>query len=141
MNTDRDASVSPRVNPWTTRKWAVVIEEGKLQLVEVSEPITLQWMQEKVQGLIENVYREPGPVPGYSLDVWGNDEARLLDMPLNVFRRDGESLHGPLVILAGEYHSGDTVPLSLQEANRILLVQLVDLPAPILRIAKKELVS
>jgi hypothetical protein len=104
------------------REWAVLVEDSKLRLLRLPA-VSLEVMQEHVKGHIELVQREVSIVPKFELDVWGNDEAKLIGMELNVYRYDGEPLHGPLLVLAGD-RGGDSHPLTLEECKQVALVKL-----------------
>jgi hypothetical protein len=106
-----------------TRDRAVIVRRGKLELVTgLAAPITLEYMQSVVDGYIE--IADQIPAGSVMLQVWCNEEGKLRNLPLNVYRRDGEPLVGTLIVLAGDMKSGDTLPLTLQEARRVKLVSL-----------------
>jgi hypothetical protein len=100
----------------------VIVRDAKLELVKVSERITLEYLQSIVQGYIEIV--DTFVAGDMELHVFGNEEGKLIGMPLNVMRRDGEPLCGPLIICSGDQASGDTLPLTLDEAQRVKILRV-----------------
>ena len=124
-------------NAWTTRQYAVEITTDRQLQLHKQEPDTkpdLRYMQGKVGGLIEKVQTEYSG-EGWELDVWGNEEGKINGMPQTVYRRDGERLHGPLLVLASD-PNGDSQWLTMAEAARIMLVQMVDFDLPLLRVVR-----
>jgi hypothetical protein len=104
------------------RDRAVIVRNATLELTTVTGPITLEYMQGIVGGYIEIVDQFPsGKV---MLQVWANEEGKIIGLPLNVYRRDGEPLMGTLIVLAGDMRTGDTLPLTLDEAQRVKLIQI-----------------
>lgn len=75
---------------------AIRIDGGALEILTDAKPNNLSWLQSQVKGYIESVWRTD------SVLCLGNEEARLLDMPFNLYRQDGEPLHGPLLVLGIE---------------------------------------
>jgi hypothetical protein len=94
----------------------------------------LAYMQMQVAGYIERVDEHRGAASGFTIDVWGNEEARLTEgMKPNVLRRDGEELWGPLTVLASD-PDGNSVWLTMSEANRVQVIQMAGLRLPIIRV-------
>jgi hypothetical protein len=118
------------------REWVVIVKDGTLVLekVEPETPLTLEYMQSIVGGYIEIAERfEAGDTP---LEVYCNEEGKLMGLPLNVFRLDGEPLVGTLLIVTDNPSTGDTIPLTLEEAQRVQLLG-VGLAAPLLTVKKE----
>lgn len=116
------------------RDRAVIVRNGALELVTITPAdVTLEYMQGIVGGYIE--IADQFPAGKVMIQVWCNEEGKLRNLPLNVLRRDGEPLVGTLLVLAGDHSSGDTLPLTLAEAQRVQLVKLVHVgPIPILQV-------
>lgn len=107
---------------------AILIEHGKLRVLDDAEPNNLQWLQKQVGGLIETVERSVG------IDVYGNEEANITDPPLyaNVVRVDGEILSGPLVVVG---HDGPNQRgLTDSEISRVQLVTFPGWLLPVLHL-------
>jgi hypothetical protein len=108
------------------REYAVIVRDGTLELVKVEQPITLEYIQGVVGGYIEIAYQRR------NLQVYCNEEGKLMGLPLNVMRLDGEPLVGPLIVLAGD-DEGNTLPLTQEEAQSVVLLG-VGMLAPLLTI-------
>jgi hypothetical protein len=92
---------------------AATIENGRWTPTEIESG--LKPLQDAVKGLIELI-----PVPSDDKDLlslFGNDEARLIDMPPTAIRVDMDGnvwdvLHGPLIALGGADDEGDCTSLT-----------------------------
>lgn len=119
------------------REWVVIVKDRTLVLekVEAETPLTLEYMQSIVGGYIEIAERF-GVGKMTPLEVYCNEEGKLMGLPLNVFRLDGEPLVGTLLIVTDNPSTGDTIPLTLEEAQRVQLLG-VGLAAPLLTVKKE----
>jgi hypothetical protein len=113
------------------------IRKGQIERVEVTdaEVNSLEWMQGEVGGYIEIAGCEhPGPV---GIVVWCNEEGKLLGLPPNVLRWDGEVLVGILIVM-GATPEGQNRGLTEEEIKRVEVIPVAGgypRGVPMLRVA------
>jgi hypothetical protein len=82
----------------------------------VQIPLGLESLQEEVGGYIEAAFTVPS-IDGGSRYVTGyvNEEGLLLELPTCLLTVDGNSYRGNCIIVALDYSTGETLPLSATE--------------------------
>lgn len=96
---------------------AIRVDRGELTPLTEIRPNSLEWLQRQVGGYIEVVLSE-GRNPG--IVVLGNEDGRGLWEPQCV-RFDGQTLHGPLLVLGQE--GANFRALTGEEVMRVQLVR------------------
>ena len=102
-------------------QWAVAMEEVE------SPTIGLERLQDAVHGLVEPLsmtWDGMGRIEPFDLDLWVNEEGLLLGMEPNIAASTFASfvmgypmaLVGDCIITGMDYESGDTVPLTQEQA-------------------------
>jgi hypothetical protein len=112
----------------------VLIVDGELKLVTLKSDTDIG---DCVGGYIERAIAIGLPERGRSLDVWCNEEGRLNGMTPNVWVMHDSLyapllLYGPVLVLAGNVRTGDTVSLTHADMDRITLVKWEGSPFPVL---------
>lgn len=104
----------------------VVVIRPPAQLDLVSIPVhglTFEFMRNYIGGYLEAVLLFPSQTrEGHQLVLYGDEEARLKNLPFNVLREDGEPLHGHLLLAAVD-QSGETAIPTLEEQSQLMIVQ------------------
>lgn len=119
--------------------WAT-ITNGKIERREGTP--SLEQMQEVVGGLIEAVRIDDDAPDDRELTLYVNEEGLMLRLdPLVALDTTGQPLFGPVVITVTDRRTGDTVPATEEEIDRVKLGpdSMIDFGAgrllPILRLA------
>lgn len=111
---------------------AIIIEEGTLRpiMLDMRHPMLLDTLSTLVGGYIEAVLvAESIDRPGFLVTIYGNEEGKLVGLPVNVLRHDGEPLVGPLVVTTTD-RDGNTVGMTEGEIAQVMIVERASRPVP-----------
>lgn len=142
-NTERPLALKPSAVLFT-----VAHDQPKpvMSLYELPEGAKLKAMQAAVRGNIEHVHIGPSAHRKFVMyDGWVNEDGLSLELPVGLQVRrvvDGEYImqpvFGSLLITGGESLSGETVPLTVEEARDIVLFTMRDGLLPIVSITAEH---
>lgn len=104
-------------------EYYLTLRAGKLERHKTDCPLTLEQMQQGVDGYIECAGRfQSVEGKGRGITVWANEEGLLRGMPFTCYLASlsapPQALVGPLVICADD-ENGDSVGLTERELNQI----------------------